>query len=73
MSNLIDNVSNVLFSLWLLIILPITSYLLHGEISDAFFWLLCSGVISVLVTVFISPFILIFMYLSSFLHKLIYR
>ena len=73
MSNLIDNVSNVLFSLWLLIILPITSYLLHGEISDVFFWLLCSGVISVLVTVFISPFILIFMYLSSFLHKLIYR
>lgn len=73
MSNPIDNVSNVLFSLGLLIILPITSYLLHSEISDTFFWMLCSGVISVLVTVFISPFILIFMYLFSLLGNSIHR
>lgn len=73
MANRFDNLSVLLFSIGLFIILPITSYLLHGEISDVFFWLLCSGVISILVTVFISPFILIFMYLISFLHKLIYR
>ena len=71
MANRFDNLSVLLFRLF--IILPITSYLLHGEISDVFFWLLCSGVISVLITVFISPFILVFMQLSSFLCNLIHR
>lgn len=73
MANRFDNLSVLLFSIGLFIIFPITSYLLHGEISDVFFWLLCSGVISVLVTVFISPFILVFMHLSSFLCNLIHR
>lgn len=64
MENPIDYAFEMVVFTWLLIF-PFACYLLN-DVPDTFFWLLFSGGASLLVALFVSPFVLIFLYFLTF-------